>query len=146
MLNIMPNASTAFHLQTDGQTEQANQEIEKYLCIFISYWQTDWSDWPLLAEFAHNNQIHSATRKSPFMVLYGHHPRILPDSPRSSPFANPTAEIFVDDMTSVHKETQKALEEATTRMKTQYDKKKCTTHEYRVGDQAWLDAMNLHLP
>ncbi len=81
MLNITPNASMAFHPQTDGQTERVNQEVEKYLQIFVNHRQTDWSDWLPLAEFAHNNCIHSTTKKSPFMVLYGRNPRIIPDSP-----------------------------------------------------------------
>ncbi len=130
MLDITPNASTAFHPQTDRQMEHVNQEIEKYLCIFISYW----SDWLPLAKFVHNNHIHSATGKSPFMVLYGRHPRILPDSPRPSPFVNPTAEAFGKNMSAIHKETQKALKEATTRMKNQYDKKRCAAHVYQIGD------------
>ncbi len=74
MLDITPNVSTAYHPQTDGQTERVNQEIKKYLQIFVNYRQTDWSDWLLLAEFAHNNRVHSATGKSPFMVLYGRNP------------------------------------------------------------------------
>ncbi len=55
MLDITPNTSTAFHPQTDGQTERVNQEIEKYLRIFVNYRQTNWNDWLPLAEFAHNN-------------------------------------------------------------------------------------------
>ncbi len=74
LLNITPNASTAWHPQTDGQTERVNQEVEKYLRIFVNYRQDDWTDWLPLAEFAHNNRIHSATGKSPFMILYGRNP------------------------------------------------------------------------
>ncbi len=105
MLDITLNASMAFHPQTDRQTEHVNQEIEKYLRIFINYQQTDWSNWLPLAEFAHNNWVHSAMGKSPFMVLYRQNPRVLPDSPRSSPFANPAAEEFITTMSQIHKET-----------------------------------------
>jgi hypothetical protein len=36
LFGIKQNPSMVYHLQTDGQTEQVNQEIEKYLW-FISY-------------------------------------------------------------------------------------------------------------
>ncbi len=37
LLNITPNASTTWHPQTDGQTKRVNQEIKKYLRIFVNY-------------------------------------------------------------------------------------------------------------
>ena len=37
MLRIKTKLSIAFHLQTNGQTERMNQELEQYLCIFIDY-------------------------------------------------------------------------------------------------------------
>ncbi|SJL08520.1 uncharacterized protein ARMOST_11884 [Armillaria ostoyae] len=146
MLDITQNASTAFHPQTDGQTERVNQEVEKYLRIFINYHQTDWADWLPLAEFAHNNRAHSATGKSPFMILYGRNPRIIPDSPRTPNSKVPAASDFSKAIAKIHKETETALEEATGRMKPQYDKHKRPAREYHVGDKVWLDAMNLHLP
>ncbi|SJL08909.1 uncharacterized protein ARMOST_12283 [Armillaria ostoyae] len=146
MLDITQNASTAFHPQTDGQTERVNQEVEKYLRIFINYHQNDWADWLPLAEFAHNNRAHSATGKSPFMILYRRNPRIIPDSPRTPNSKVPAASDFSKAMAQIHKETETALEEAAGRMKAQYDKHKRTTREYHVGDKVWLDATNLHLP
>jgi hypothetical protein len=55
LLGIKQNLSTMYHPQTDGQTEQANQQIEEYLQIFINYHQDNWNQWLLLTEFSNNN-------------------------------------------------------------------------------------------
>ncbi len=55
LLQIKANASITFHLQTDGQTERVNQEVEKYLRIFVDHLQNDWAEWLSLTAFAHNN-------------------------------------------------------------------------------------------
>ncbi len=78
LLQIKANASTAFHPQTDGQTERVNQEVEKYLRIFVNHLQDDWVEWLLLAAFAHNNRTHSAMGKSPFEVNYSYNAIVLP--------------------------------------------------------------------
>ncbi|SJL08165.1 uncharacterized protein ARMOST_11528 [Armillaria ostoyae] len=146
LLDIKQNASTAFHPQTDGQTERVNQEIEKYLQIFVRFRQDDWADWLPLAEFSHNNRVHSATSKSPFMILYGRNPRIMPNSPRPINSKVPAASDFSKEMAKIHKETKTALEEAAGKMKAQYDKHKRPSKDYHVRDRIWLDATNLHLP
>ncbi|SJL16931.1 uncharacterized protein ARMOST_20463 [Armillaria ostoyae] len=138
--------STAFHPQMDGQTECVNQEVKKYLHIFISHRQDDWTDWLPLAEFAYNNRVHSATGKSPFMVLYGCNPHVLPDSPHPANSKVPAASDFSKVMTQIHKETETTLEKAAECMKTQYDKHTHPTKEYDIGDLVWLDTTNLHLP
>ena len=74
LLNIKANPSTAYHLQTDGQTEQINSEVEKYLRIYVNHRQTDWVEWLALAGFAHNSQTTSATSVSPFLLNYGQQP------------------------------------------------------------------------
>ncbi len=58
---------------------------------------------------------------------------------------NPTAKNFIKNMTTVHEETKKALEDAAGRMKAQYDKRKHAAHPYQIGDHVWLNAGNLHL-
>ena len=62
---------TAFHSQTDGQTEQINQELEQYLRFFVNYRQKDQPEWLASAKFVINNKVYLATKISLFMVNYG---------------------------------------------------------------------------
>ena len=71
MLEIKIKLSTAFHPQTDRQTECMNQELEQYLRFFVENRQKDWLEWLASAEFAVNNKTHTATKVSPFMANYG---------------------------------------------------------------------------
>ena len=71
MLGIQTKLSTAFHPQTDGQTERMNQELEQYLRFFIEHRQKDWPEWLAAAEFAINNKAHMVTKVLPFMANYG---------------------------------------------------------------------------
>lgn len=43
-LGIRPNISLSHHLQTDGQTERLNQELEQYFRVFVNYHMDDWAD------------------------------------------------------------------------------------------------------
>ena len=70
MLDIQTKLLTAFHPQTDRQTEQMNQELEQYLQFFVDHRQKDWPEWLASAEFTVNNKIHSTTKVSPFMANY----------------------------------------------------------------------------
>ncbi len=146
LLQIKANASTAYHPQTDGQTEQVNQEVEKYLRIFINHLQDNWVEWLSLAAFVHNNRVHSATGKSPFEVNYSYNADILPGAKPKAPFRMPASTTFISEMQKIHEEAKRALEKAADQMKAQYDKKKQPAVEYQVGDKVWLDTTNLSLP
>jgi hypothetical protein len=74
LVGITGNLSTAYHPQTDRQTERMNQEIEQYLRVFVNYRQSDWAEWLACAEFSYNDKIQSSTGFSPFYVNYGRHP------------------------------------------------------------------------
>src|SRR6202140_3967491 len=65
LCDIKGNKSTAFHPQSDGQTERVNQVLEKYLRIFCIFKQTTWFNLFPFAEFAYNNARHSTTQVSP---------------------------------------------------------------------------------
>ena len=61
LLGIKTAASTAYHSQTDDQTECINQEIEQYLRLFVTQRLDDWYEWVSLTKFTCNNRIHSST-------------------------------------------------------------------------------------
>ncbi|MBW0581343.1 hypothetical protein O181_121058 [Austropuccinia psidii MF-1] len=73
-LKISRDLSTAYHPETDGQTERVNQILEQYLWMYVSYHQYDWNTWLTLAEFSYNNSDHSSTKQSPFFTFYGRDP------------------------------------------------------------------------
>jgi transposase InsO family protein len=75
-LGIKANLSTAFHPETDGQTERVNSIIEQYVRSYTNYQQDDWDDWLPLAEFVYNNATSESTKTSPFFAVYGQHPRL----------------------------------------------------------------------
>jgi transposase InsO family protein len=66
--------STAYHPQSDGQTERVNQCLEAFLRCFIHACPRQWSQWIDQAEFWYNSSWHSALGRSPFEVLYGNSP------------------------------------------------------------------------
>ena len=55
---------SAYHPQTDGETERVNQEVETYLWIFCGSNPSEWAEQIPMAEFIHNIQTHSTTGKS----------------------------------------------------------------------------------
>ena len=107
MLGIKTKLLTAFHPQTDGQTEQINQELEQYLRFFIKHRQKDWPEWLAAAEFAINNKVHMATKVLPFMANYGKELRMGGDIRRKGKVESATA--FVKRMKKVHEEAEAAL-------------------------------------
>lgn len=71
----LTETTSAYHPQTDGQTKHLNQCLETYLRCMVHSCPTKWSQWLALAEFWYNTSTHSSHGKTPFEVLYGHHPR-----------------------------------------------------------------------
>jgi transposase InsO family protein len=63
--------SSAYHPQTDGQTERVNQILEDMLRACIIHYSTSWEKCLTLAEFSYNNSYQSSLQMAPFEALYG---------------------------------------------------------------------------
>jgi len=85
--------SSAYHPQTDGQTEIVNKCVENYLRCMTGDNPNQWARWLSLAEWWYNTNFHSSTQLTPCEVLYGFAPPIhIPYFPRDSTVAS------VDDL------------------------------------------------
>ena len=141
MLGIMSKLSMAFHLQTDGQTERVNQELEQYLRIFIDHRQEQWPEWLGTAEFVYNNKAHSSTRTLPFKANYGQDPRMGFEGRKKRKYTG--AEKFIEKIKEIQEEVKAALGKAQEEMRKYVDRKRSDVEEYKVGDLVMLSTKDL---
>jgi hypothetical protein len=69
------NFSSAYHPQTDGQTEVVNRSLGDLLRSLATEHHSSWDQILPQAEFAYNDSVNRSTGKSPFQILYGTQPR-----------------------------------------------------------------------
>ena len=145
LCDIHGNKSTAFHPQSDGQTERVNQVLEQYLRIFCDHQQDNLLDILPLAEFAYNNAQHSSTRMSPFLANYGLHPRctfrVTPSRPGDS--LNPSAEGLTRKYQAIHDQAKEELERARAKYKETYDARHQEAPTFEPGDLVWLSRKHI---
>lgn len=134
--------STAFHPQTDGQTERQNQTLEQYLRAYIGDQQDQWTTLLPLAEFAYNNSEQPTLKMSPFYACYGFHPRI--ECEPVAPSKVPGAAERIDNLAKVRALLEEHWIQATT-----YQEKYYNAHHrpqaFREGDQVLLSTKHLRL-
>jgi len=141
MLGIKSKLSTAFHPQTNRQTERVNQELEQYLRMFIDHRQEQWPDWLGTAEFAYNNKTYSSTKVLPFKANYGQDPRMGFEMRRKGKYKE--AEKFITKMKEIQEEAKAVLGKAQEKMKKYADKKRGEVDNYKVEDLVMLSTKDL---
>ena len=141
ILGIKTKLSMAFHPQTDRQTKHTNQELEKYLRMFVDYHQEQWPDWLGTAKFVYNNKLNSLTKVSPFMANNSWNLRMGFEMRKKGKVAR--AEEFVEKIKGIQEEAQAALKKAQEEMKKQVDWHRGEPEEYKVGDMVLLSTQDL---
>jgi hypothetical protein len=144
-LSINSLLSTAYHPETDGQTERLNAILEQYLRAYVSYLQDDWSRWLPLAEFAANSLKSETTGMSPFFANYGFNPRMgfEPTITVKGTPATRDAEKFAQTMNEILEYLRSESIAAQARYETQANRHRRPARQYREGDHVWLDARNI---
>ncbi|GJP72182.1 hypothetical protein CLOP_g2934 [Closterium sp. NIES-67] len=138
--------SSAYHPQTDGQTERLNQIVEQLLRAACKDEISKWDLHLPVLEFAYNNATHAATGQTPFFLCYGRHP-LTPQKPPTPATVQP-AHDFITIMHQLWDRTHKRLLDIQQQQKRQADRHR-NDHTITVGDQVLLDTRNLdisHLP
>jgi len=108
LLGIRLSSSTAWHPQTDEQTERVNQKLDQFLRLFVNERQDDWYDLLPIAEFQHNNYVHSMTQQPPFLLDTGRIPR-MGFEPSQVPSGLETVNEFMERMKSTTEEAKSAI-------------------------------------
>ncbi|RVW13399.1 Transposon Tf2-8 polyprotein [Vitis vinifera] len=128
--------SSAYHPQTDGQTEVVNRCLEQYLRCFVHQWPRKWFSYLSWAEYWYNTTYHCSTRMTPFQALYGRLPPSIPHYANGLSHVNEVDQsILTRDEVLQQLETN--LELAATRMKHVADQKRREV-EFQIGDLVLL--------
>ncbi|MBW0465027.1 hypothetical protein O181_004742 [Austropuccinia psidii MF-1] len=138
-LNISRELSTAYHPETDGQTERLNNILEQNPWTYVSYHHDDWKTWLPLAEFSYNKADHSSTKKSLFFTVYGGDPQfnsvhITQDTPSGK---------LSKRIQSVQQDFKRELEVYINRFKRYADRSRASSPVLNAGDMVWLSSKNM---
>ena len=149
-MSINWNMSTAFHPQTDGQTERMNRTVEDMLRHFVSPTMTNWDELLVHVQFAINNAWQESVQNTPFYLKHGRHPRTLLavslDKKRSSSqkSINPASAALATHLQQTIARAKRCMLNAQQRQKHYYDKRHVPS-VFQVGTQVLLATTDLYL-
>jgi hypothetical protein len=140
LMGTQHKCTTAYHPQSDGQTERVNRVLGDMLRHYAGMQHREWHKYLPAAEFAINNAFHESIGTTPFKLngRVPHVPLIRP------PAKEPSAASYADRMIEGLQAAKRCLRAAQDRQKLYYD-----SHRRQLilgpGDKVWLSTKNLRL-
>jgi hypothetical protein len=144
---IKRRLSTAFHPQTDGQTEILNRILEGYLRAYTSLEYMNWARLLPSAEYAYNNSRSSSTKITPFKALYGYDPELRTDLSTEDSTTTREAPAALDRITRLTELRQRLREQLVLAQERQakYYNQRHQSKQFKRGDLVKLSTRNLRL-
>uniref|UniRef100_A0A8C1QTJ1 Gypsy retrotransposon integrase-like protein 1 n=1 Tax=Cyprinus carpio TaxID=7962 RepID=A0A8C1QTJ1_CYPCA len=143
LLGATVSLSSGFHPQSNGQTERANQDLERVLRCLVSKNPSSWSQQLSMVEYAHNTLPISATGLSPFECSVGYQPPVFPSL--ESEVAVPSVHAFVQRCHRTWTRARETLLQVGARTKAKADRHRSRPPVYVVGQKVWLSTKNIPL-
>ena len=141
VLDIKQSLSTAYHPQTNGQSERTNQTLQQYLRCYCSHHQDDWVSLLPLAEFSFNNTCNTSTKLTPFYVNHGYHPRFEYLAPSAEMV--PKVEDRLTQLLVVREQLRETLSKALEDQAQYANEHRQDVPKLDIDDLVYLDARNI---
>jgi hypothetical protein len=140
LMGITQAKSTAFHPQTDGQTERMNRVVEDMIRHYVGPYHDDWDKSLPLIEFAINNSWQASIQCTPFRAHQGYDPK----TPLTGEISHrcPAAQAFWDKHTERRDHCIKCLTHAQDRQKHYSDLRRRDV-KYSQGQWVYLSTKNV---
>lgn len=135
-LGSVSKLTTAYHPQSDGQSERLNQCIELYLRCLTYQRPHNWHRWLAMAEWWYNTSHHSAIGMTPYSALYGRQAPSF-NYHQAGKSSNACVNEFIQQRTELHKLIKSNLQKAQERMSL-YANKHRTERNFEEGDEVFL--------
>jgi hypothetical protein len=139
---MKPRMLTAFHPETDGQTERVNQTIEAFVRAFINLEMNDWVELVPMAEFAYNTTRTTTSGHSPFYANYRFDPNSGTSQPRTDTLAV-SSQAYGHWMMAIHDGCRDTLEKMRETMKKYADRDRAEPPKYSKGDLVMLSGNHI---
>ena len=141
LVAVKHGKSTAYHPQTDGQTERTNRLLEDMIRHVCTTPHTNWDKALPYAEFAINNSWQESIQNTSFYMNYGRHP-VTPGFQGFARNSEPNAAEFATHMQESIKRAKECLIAAQQRMAAHYNaRRKDVT--FAPGNKVLLSTVNL---
>ena len=149
LLEIKAKLSTAFHPETNGQSENANQKTERHLKSYVNHFQDDWVRLLPMGEFSANANVSATTKMLLFLATRGYNPRIsfdpvdLSADSTKERIANSTATSIANHMKEVWDFMREEITKLQAKQVVAVNRHRKEPLAYKMGNMVWLSTRNI---